>query len=269
MSTDARTNGKRIVRESVPAALWAQNEAFSNEIAELISNHALTRHPLINNLSDGGISEDALRLFHLEFRYAFSQRFTDAVMHTMLGADELEARLGATAKIGARFLLGFNLLDELGFAAGTDGHNLQGSPADSHFVMFNKTMLELGIDEAAAQAWEPAESSKASRSLIEDSAGDYMSMVTVLMVIETIFEAFAGPWSKNMRTATEVEVDGGYHAIHVDAEGVSVDDDHAEDLWYVFRQAVTPDRYDDVRVKATATLDNIVGFIDGMIARAG
>ena len=57
--------------------------------------------------------------------------------------------------------------------------------------------------------------------------------------------------------------------VHVAAEAGAVDDDHADDLWWVPRQAVTPDRYDEVRAKATQTLDAIVAFIDGFLARIG
>jgi len=61
--------------------------------------------PIIAALGTGKLDEAQLKGSHLEFRYAFAQTFTDALLRAMFLAHRLEPRLGAMGKVAARFLL--------------------------------------------------------------------------------------------------------------------------------------------------------------------
>ena len=97
--------------------------------------------------------------------------------------------------------------------------------------------------------------------MIEAAGDDLETTLAILAVEETIFESFAAPWASNMRQRTTVDTRAGYHSIHVEHDGESLDDHHAEDLWYVLRMALTADRYDHVRHKTAECLDTVHRFV--------
>lgn len=261
-SPNARQNCKQAIQELVPGDLWQRNLAFSREVLQIIESHPLLRHPLIAALGQGSFTPALLRRLHLEFRYTFAQTFTDGLLHAMQHAALLEPRFGSLGKIAARFLLAFNLFDELGFRPAADEY--AGTPRNAHYYQFHVTLQELGVSEAEAQAYVPSDAAVACRRLVESAYSDPIALMCLLSVEETVFEKFAGPWAQNMRMRTTVNTRDGYHSIHVKHEGGSVDDHHADDLWYVFRMVVEPPRYNDVRRHTVECLDTLVRFVDNL-----
>lgn len=259
MSTDARESCRAIIRELVPAELWAQNERFCGELKQVMQGHGLLRDPLIAALGSGALPPDALKRVHLEFRYSFAQTFTDALLRAMYLSVRVEPRLGALGKVAARFLLQFNVLDELGFLPTAGGYG--GSPKRSHYAKFHETLRQLDISEAEASAYVPTDAAVACRRMIEGAYDDLVATLVILSVEETIFESFAAPWATNMRERTEVDVEKGYHSIHVEHDGGSLDDHHAEDLWYVLRMVLTPDDYARAKADAVTCLDTVHWFV--------
>jgi hypothetical protein len=266
MNLDARGRCRAVIRELVPSELWARNERFCGELQDAMRGHALLHDPLITALSSGQLPPEALRRLHLEFRYSFAQTFTDALLRAMVLAAGLEPRLGAVGKVAARFLLQLNVLDELGFAPGGDGY--RGTPCDAHYVKFHDTLRQLEISEPEANAYVPSDAAVACRRMIESAYDDLVATLAILAVEETIFESFAGPWSTNMRERTTVDVESGYHAIHIDHGGSSLDDHHAEDLWYVLRMALTPERYEHARTATSNCLDTVHCFVRSLAGAA-
>jgi hypothetical protein len=263
--SSARHNCKQAIQDLVPPELWQRNLAFSREVLELIESHPLLQHPVIAALGNGSFPPEVLRRLHLEFRYTFAQTFTDGLLHAMQHAAQLEPRFGSLGKVSARFLLAFNLFDELGFRPAAEDY--AGTPRNSHYYQFHVTLGELGVSETQAQAYVPSDAAVAIRRMVEGAYADPIALLCVLAVEETVFEKFAGPWAQNMKLRTAVNTRDGYHSIHVEHDGGSVDDHHAEDLWYVFRMMVEPRHYDDVRRRTVECLDALVRFVDHL-ARA-
>lgn len=263
MTMSARQECKSVITGLMPAELWRRNCGFSEEVHAAIEAHPLLKHPLIGAFSGGRFDPATLRHIHLEFRYTFAETFTDGLLHSMLHAARLEAQYGSLGKVAARFLLSFNLFDELGFRTdGSTSKELGGSPRAAHYHQFHLTLAELGVSEPEARAYVPSDAAVACRRQIEKAYADPLALICLLAVEETVFERFAGPWAQNMKQRTSVDTAHGYHSIHVEHDGASVDDHHAEDLWYVFRMFVEPNRYDDVRRQVGECLDAILRFVD-------
>lgn len=263
MTANSRAIGREFVKKSVPAEIWQKNEIFSSELLEMIKMHPMTRHPLIKEMSGAALGLDVLRAVHLEFRTAFAQVFTDALIQTMFTSAQLEPRQKAMGKVSARFLLALNMLDELGFEAGVVvGGEYAGTPLQGHYVEFEKTLHELGLTDQQIQEYVPSDAAVACRRTMENVYGDHAMLSLVLAAAETVFSNFAGPWAKNVGARTKVDTSQGYHAIHVEHEGDFIDDEHSEDMWFVFRQAIEPKRYDEARAKTREVLDTWNAFLD-------
>ena len=267
MMQDARTDCRAVIRELVPADVWAHNERFCGELRAAMRDHELLRDPLISALGAAALPPEALKRLHLEFRYSFAQTFTEALLHAMALAVQIEPRLGALGKVSARFLLQLNVLDELGFEPRSEHYG--GSPRNAHYTKFHDTLREQGVTEREANAYTPSAAAIACRAMIERVSGDLVSTLAILAVEETIFESFAGPWSTNMRQRTTVDVDRGYHAIHVEHGGASLDDHHAEDLWYVLQMVLTSEQHDVARKVTRQCLDTVHDFVRSLASMAG
>lgn len=267
-TSNPRHEGRQAIQSSVPPEIWQANERFSKDLLRQVETHPIARHPLIALLDQGIPDLEAQRYFHLEFRHAFAQIFTDLVIHAMASTSQLEQRLGALGKVSARFLLQLNLLDELGFQPQVNAGDYAGSPFKAHYLEFDATLRELGLAPADLARFVPSAEADACRRTFSDNYGDHCLLTCVLAVSETVFTRFAGAWAKSVGKRTGIDVSQGYHSIHVEHDGSSIDDDHSEDAWYVFRQAVTPDRYDDVLVKTNEWLDTWAAFLDHLMAPA-
>jgi hypothetical protein len=251
----------------VPADIWVQNERFADELKRLIKSHRIFAHPLMSVLNEGKFSPEGMKRFHLEFRHAFAQNFTDALIQVMFTASQLEARQGALGKVAARFLVQLNVLDELGFESGKVEHGeYAGDPRHAHYVEFDKVLSDLGISAAEVQAYVPTAAAVAARRTVDNVFGDHVALAAQLALAESVFTNFAGPWATNMRKTTNVATDQGYHAIHVEHDGEFIDDDHSEDMWFVLRQAIEPSRYEEVRARTSETLEVWAQFCDSLLA---
>jgi hypothetical protein len=166
----------------------------------------------------------------------------------MATSAQLEPRLGPLGKVSARFLLQLNLLDELGYAPNPEGgEDYFGNPMNSHYIQFVDTLKSLNATPEALKAFRPSEAAVKSRKTFTDNFEDHMRLTLVLAAAETLFTEFASPWAESVKKSTNIDTSKGYHKIHVEDDGYFIDDDHSEDSWFLFRQAVTPDRYDEAR----------------------
>jgi hypothetical protein len=254
------------VRTSVPAEVWEDNGAFVARMKQLIAEHPLLQHPLLGMLEQTELSRDALLHIHLEFRFTFAKIFTDSLILAMYQAQTLEPKYGPMAKVSARFLMQFNLLDELGFTPGSPQAPGQygGAPRNAHFIQFDETLAQLGCPWQEADRHVPSDAAVRVRRHIESTYGDYALLLGTLAVAETVFDKFAAPWARNVAGKTDVDTEAGYHSIHVEHEGHSMDDVHSDDLWHVFQQGMSRERYEDVRTTTSHYLDLLVGFVDGL-----
>jgi hypothetical protein len=262
MSDDARAVCRNIIRGAVPAPVWNANEQFCNELLAQIKNHPLMSDPLKDALGSGKLDNAQLKHGHLEFRYAFAQTFTDALLRAMFLSNKLEPALGPMGKVAVRFLLQFNLLDELGFTPATNGVMMYGgTPENSHYVKFHETLHELGLSDAEIATYVPSEAAVACHRMVDAASDDLEATLAILAIEETIFESFATPWAANMRIRTGVDTTTGYHSLHIEHDGDSLDDHHAEDLWYVLRVALNAENYARVRSTTADCLDTVHRFV--------
>jgi hypothetical protein len=259
-----RELGRNTIKATLSDEAWTQNTYFTNELKGMIASHRLMTHPMINILNSGKLSEDAVKLFHIEFYFAFAQVFTDAIVTAMASASELEARLGPMGKVSARFLLQLNLLDELGFEPCDDGFGEhKGDPGLAHYIEFHKVLKQLGITADTLRAHVPSEIARKGRATYEDTYGDYLMTIGLLAAAENIFTVFAGPWSRSVALSTSIDTKVGYHSIHVaDEDGSFLDDDHSEDTWYLVRQALTAERKSELKQKMLGWLDAWSEYLD-------
>jgi len=264
---DPRGVGREAVQKSVPPELWAQNLAFSKEMQEISLAHPLNNHPILAELDKSTLNKEITKVLHLEFSHAFAQIFTDSLIHAMATSADLEPRLGPLGKVSARFLLQLNLLDELGFCHNEKGSDdYTGNPYLSHYMQFAETLAQLGATHREVLDYKPSAAAKTARRSFTDYFNDHVLLTGVLAVAETVFSKFAGPWAKSVGKSTDIDVSKGYHKIHVeDDHGTFVDDDHSEDSWYIFRQAITPDRYDELRELIPTWLDAWNDFCDNAV----
>ncbi|MFN6567565.1 hypothetical protein [Dendronalium sp. ChiSLP03b] len=264
----ARELGRQAIINTVPESEWQQNWQFSRALIEEINSHRIMSHPIMQALNGGQLSFEQMRVVHLEFFHAFAQVFTDAVIQAMFTASQLESRLGPAAKPSARFLLQFNLLEELGFKPGfgSDG-SYEGNPNGAHYAQFCDTLAKLHVDPKKINQYVPMASSLACRATFESCYGDHLLMTTLLAVSETVFHDYAGIWATGVAQSTDIDVTKGYHSIHVEDEtGVSIEDGHSEDAWILFSQAVTSDRYDVVKHHIYVWLNTWTAFLDDLLA---
>jgi hypothetical protein len=264
---DPRGSGRAAIKASVPTDLWEKNCAFADKIKAMITSHRLWKHPVTTLLNTEKLNPEMTRTLHLEFAHAFAQIFTDSLIYAMARTTDLEKTLGPLGKVSSRFLLQLNLLDELGYCAGdkvTGGYF--GNPAKAHYLEFMETLRQLGSKPEDIFAFKPSPAAKAARKTFTDHYEDYTLLTCVLACAEQVFTRFAGPWAKSVAMSTTIDTTKGYHAIHVEDEhGEFIDDDHSEDSWFLFRQAVTPERYDEIHRKIESWLDTWYDFGDNVI----
>ncbi|HET8932585.1 MAG TPA: hypothetical protein VFN67_04055 [Polyangiales bacterium] len=265
MSTNPRKHCREIMESLVPAPIWAKNIAFSKELKAMIEGHRLAKHDLLTKFEHAEFGIAAMQAVHLEFRYAFAQNFTDALIQAMVTAEQLEPRQGALGKVTARFLIQLNVLDELGFLPNSEaGSDYAGDPHNAHYVQFDNVLSDIGLTREQVQAYTPSAAAIKARRAVDGVRADHALLSVTLAVAETIFTRFAGPWAKSVSVSSEVDTSKGYHAIHVEHDGQFIDDNHSEDMWFVFRQVAEPDRYAEIRAHVASTLDAWAAFCDAL-----
>lgn len=264
-----RKIAREAIRQSVPAAAWEENGRFCDGLRQSIERHRIMRHPIIVQLEQAEHGLEAQRYFHLEFRHAFAQIFTDALIQAMVLTSSVEPLTGAMGKVASRFLLQLNLLDELGFVpARGDDSEFSGNPQLSHYVQFDGILRQLGMAPADVDAFQPSRAARACRATFESHYADFQALIAVMATSETVFSKFSGPWAQSVAAKTNIDVSEGYHSIHVGHDGEFIDDDHSEDAWFVVRQAAEPARFAELSTIVSGSLDTWTSFLDSLAGAA-
>ncbi len=261
-----RITGRKAIQATIDPEIWNKNVEYSLSIKNMIEKHKLCRHPLIGLLSTEKLNVEATKLIHFEFSYAFAEIFTDSVIQAMMTSSQLEKRIGPMGKVSARFLLELNLMDELGFKPKANANNSEdycGNPLLAHYSQFNETLEELGSNHDELLNYKPSAAAEDARKTFTENYGNHLMMTSVLAVAESVFTLFAGPWAKSVGISTNVDVSRGYHKIHVENDsGEFLDDEHSEDTWYLFRQAIQENEYALVKEQISTWLDVWYDFAD-------
>ncbi|MBL7665785.1 MAG: hypothetical protein JNM93_11680 [Bacteriovoracaceae bacterium] len=264
--TDPRSKGRKAVQDTVDASTWEKNRRFSENLKAILAKHPIASHPLMEFFDNETLNNAKTLAIHQEFGYAFAQIFTDGVIRAMSLSQDLEARLGPKGKVTARFLWALNLMDELGYVPSGDTESYSGNPYAAHYFLYVDIFRSLGASERAILDFKPAEESKLARATFENQYNNYADLTAVLAISESIFDKFAGPWARNVGRSSQVDSTKGYHTIHVeDHDGESIDDEHSEDGWTLFCQAVTPDDYTRIEKLIKNCLNDWSKFADKII----
>jgi hypothetical protein len=262
-----RQIARRAIEASVDSSAWQRNGAYCDELRRDIAKHRIMRHPIIGKLNNTEPDINAQRLFHLEFRHAFAQIFTDALIQLMVTCAQVEAQAGARGKVASRFLLQMNVLDELGFVPSSDApSDFSGNPELSHYVQFDDTLRQLGLSALDIAGYQPSKQAQACRATFERHYQNHVMLSAMLATSETVFGAFSGPWAKSVGAKSAIDVTVGYHSIHVEKDGEFIDDEHSEDAWFVFRQVISDENYSRVSQEVLASLDTWAAFLDMLAA---
>ena len=260
---DARARARAAVRASVPPARWAANDDFTRGLCDALRQHRFARHPLLAEMQAGRVDAGWLRGFYLDTVHAVSGRFMDYVLQAVVNCAQLEPDTGLRGVAAARFLVQINAIDELGFKPGALDGAFIGDPADAHAVQLYDTMAQMGMSEAEVRGHRPSPQARAMAGILEDNRHDHLRLAVLLAAYETTLGPWSGAWAQATRAASAVDVDQGYHAIHVEDEhGHAVDDDHSEDSWHLVRQALAPARREEARALALQLMDVCAAYTD-------
>jgi hypothetical protein len=264
-----RDVSRRIVRESIDADLWKQNEAFTHKLERTIKDSRLFNHPVIASFARKEFTLKSMGMVHSEVRHAFAEHFGDALIRLMETTGSLERRVGAKPKMAARFLIQLNVMEELGYKPAPAGKGgIHGHPGYSHYWQLADTLAAVGHPEETWASYVPSPESEAVRKTLLGSYGDHLRLSVVLAGIETAFIPYYDPWAANTLAVCPTDISKGYHSIHVEDEsGEVVDTDHSEDSWYIVRQALTPDRYAEIEAFLKDTLEEWARFVDMLAAK--
>ncbi len=261
-----RESGRKAIEETVAPQDWKENRKIAESLKTMLAKHPISTHPLMEFFENETLDNKLSLRLHQEFGYAFAQVFTDAVIKAMFLSSQMEDRLGPRAKATARFLWALNLQDELGYFPGEDGENYKGNPYEAHYFQFVQLFKDLGATETAIKEYVPSDAAIKARKSFEDSYSDYKDLTTILALAESIFDDFAGPWADNVGRSTNIDVSKGYHTIHVeDDHGESIDDEHSEDSWTLFCQAITPEDGEELKKKTRDWIDTWHSFADSLL----
>lgn len=264
-----REISRQIVRESVGAEVWRRNEAFSRKLVEIIKTSRLFTHPIVGAWERKEFTLASQALVHLEVRAAYTEDFSDALIRLMQTTSSLERRLGIKAKMAARFLIQLNVLEELGYKATPQGKSgFCGHPGFSHYWQMTDTLAALGEPEERWAAHVPSPEALAVKQSLVGNFDDHLRLAVVLATIETVFIPYYDPWAINTIAVCPTDIAGGYHSIHVDGPvGTAVDHDHSEDSWYIVRQALTPDRFQEIEAFLKDILELWARFFDMLMVK--
>ena len=260
-----RQQAKETIRASIPPDLWLANSDFVAQLSHKVKNHQVAIHPAIDILNRGTFNQEQMVAIHLDYRHAIVQIFTDALLMAQYQTCQLEPRLTPGSKMYARFLITLNDLDEFGFRPGLDKYGYYlGNPSQAHYPLFEKVLDQLGVSQHQRKRYLPTKVARQTRQFLENAYGDLCSVVSLLAVAEEEVVLFSAPLRENTR-AVGIDVSSGYYACHGSNEDLLADardDDHANDLWYVLTQALTPQRYDEIEKLVQEYCDLWVKFWD-------
>ena len=255
---DARTNGRRAVQETVEEALWKRNAEFLSALDEIINKHRFLHHPIYQTKESDFPNKEWAKRFYLGAG-KLTDTITNAVIHALSTSVQLQPRLGVKALYSARFLLQINLLDELGFRPELVKEGCYaGHPNLSHFMLFVETLSQIGVSLQELETYQPSDENRAFYGCFENNYEDYARLICVLALFDKVFLNTVAEWLLEVAQFSGIDVSQGYYSINVG-------DDDAADTWYLFQQAIIPERYDEMRILIEETLETWADWSDRLL----
>lgn len=261
----SRAEARQIIEDSVGTRQWALNQEIVTQLQKKLLTHPLQKHPILMLMGDGRIDLEIQKIAHLEFAHAFSQPFTDLLLSAMLDTVELREQQGPTGQMSARFLIGLNLLEELGFTLDPESTDDISTPHHSHYLELLKSIKALGISDEERDSYQPSSASLQIREMMKDARGNLLAELTCLTVSESLFPIFSGSWAESVQHSGGINIESGFHSIHVeDEDGNNIEDDHGGDAWHLLTQALSAERSQEADDLMNDWLNVITSFLDGI-----
>ena len=228
-----------------------------------ISKYSMLNYPSIEMLKEKQLTKEELKEVLLNFRPLVA-RFTDVLLKfaglTCQGSD----RVAEGAKMHSRFLMTLNILDELGFSPDVDHEGYyQGSSFNSHYLLFEKVLEQVGIDDKEKQQFIPCEATDAMTDLLE--------IAVSLVATEMVALHFSPALRKNAEILESLNLDSGYFYVHGSSEDENTnaaDDDHEDNLWHVIAQKLSPKQYKHFESKTILVMQKYLNWCDAQLPLA-
>jgi hypothetical protein len=233
------------IQNSLTPELWQQNTLAVSHLKQLTLQHALFRHPILDQLNQSQLSLEQLKFIHINYFTAIVKNFTDALSMLIYQTvcleknNNIKAENRIASKIYARYLLSLNLIDELGF----NTHQLEESSASkSHLVYFLKLMQQLSLDPSDKSRTE--NESFALADYIQKHLDSYAELLLILACTELQVIRFSEALRNNISIYNSIFIEG-YYACHgladQDHSTLANDDNHEDDIWTLLTQCYTPE----------------------------
>ena len=239
-SKSSRREALDFIQSSIDAEHWTANAQIEQNFKKLIDEHPLFELEILKDLNHQKLTIDQLKVIHINYLHSIVKIFTDALSMLIFQAYSLDTNPNifpekrVVSKIYARYLLSLNLLDELGFDT---IHLNKSSPAKSHLAYYLQLLKQLDIDglqtqSAQQQAYDIAE-------FIQKNYNNYAALLLILSITEKQVIVFSEALSLNL-AKYNAEFQQGYYSCYGVADEqdhLANDDNHENDLWYLFIQA--------------------------------
>lgn len=247
MATYYTNPRKHVVHELervTSAEIWVENGKFIDNLKKRILAHPLFKSPALKMLNEGKADLSTVKTIHLDYRFAIVKIFTDALLMAQFLARDIEHWLPPSSKIGPRFLLTLNLLDEIGFSPNrADSHYYCGNIRRAHYPLYEDVLDQLGVSVDEREKHKASQHAIKLKTKLEDTYTDYLSLVALLAIAEQQVIVFS-PALKRSLVQLGLDVSTGYYYVHgtsTDESLSAADDDHENDLWLLLQQAMRQD----------------------------
>ena len=253
-----RTIGHQAVKETVTDDLWKRNEDFSLVLVDIIEKHRFSHHPIYTTKKLEHLSQDWINWCCLECGTILAN-MTHAIIRALGGCIQLQPRLELKAVFNARFLLQIIVLDELGYIIPTGKGEYQ-------TVAHPDLAPTLDFLKAGGQNIQNLENHQVSNELrdfkrcLEDNYDDYLRLLCVVVTVDAMYLNNFSGWMKKVAKLSGIDTSQGYYSI-------SADEGYHSDLCCLFKQAVTPERYDEIRALTVYSLDTWASWLDRLLAQ--
>jgi hypothetical protein len=218
---------------------WDENMEFIKLLNTKIANHSINQHPIVKALDQSQFSLEELQTIHMEYR-EIVHIFTDALLMAQFQALKLDKTMKPGTKAYARFLITLNILDEFGFGyeIGKSTNGFEGSPENSHIILFENLMTQLEITDEDRAEYVGSSVTTDLKNFFLNSYHDLHLLIAFLALAEEIVMIFSPVMRKNAETLG-VPVNQGYYNVHGSSDdeiNEGSDDFHQNDLWLILAQ---------------------------------
>lgn len=203
---------------------------------EMIETANLEEHQYFTELEYGTVAPATMATIFIGRRWALATNFLDRLLRCMQLINAPEWGLSMNEVALFRFLIGLNVMEELGYEIDGKG-TISGSHRNAHILMFDKMLEKLGASKGDIAAYVPRECDRATKAVFDDCSDSLPRLLAAMATIEDFLSRAAphtGRYFQKMKGETA----------QYTQEHSKVDEDHAQDLWAILAAIVTEQNRD-------------------------